>query len=188
MPKLDGFEVLELIDPGPRRGVRHRLRRVRAQGVRGARGRLPAQAVRARAAERSARAGASPRAPRAGAGWCGGTATGACRCARPLAAAARRPGQFVERLLVKDGANVHVIPAEKLDYLEAQDDYVAIHCRLARPTSGAERWPSCRPGSIPTGSCASIARSCSTSSAWAAWNCMPKTAAWRSSPTAASCR
>jgi len=44
-----------------------------------------------------------------------------------LAAAARGPGQFVERLLVKDGAQVHVIPAEKLDYLEAQDDYVAIH-------------------------------------------------------------
>ncbi|MGH7731888.1 MAG: LytTR family DNA-binding domain-containing protein, partial [Candidatus Eiseniibacteriota bacterium] len=44
-----------------------------------------------------------------------------------IAAAARAPGQFVERLLVKDGAQVHVIPAERLDYLEAQDDYVAIH-------------------------------------------------------------
>ena len=44
-----------------------------------------------------------------------------------LAADARRPGQFVERLLVKDGAHVHVIPVERLDYLEAQDDYVAIH-------------------------------------------------------------
>ena len=30
-------------------------------------------------------------------------------------------------MLVKQGAHVHVIPAGKLDYLEAQDDYVAIH-------------------------------------------------------------
>jgi len=44
-----------------------------------------------------------------------------------LAATARPPGQFVERILVKDGANVHVIPVARLDYLEAQDDYVAIH-------------------------------------------------------------
>jgi two-component system LytT family response regulator len=44
-----------------------------------------------------------------------------------LAAAARPPGQFLERLLVKDGANVHVIPVERVDWIEAQDDYVAIH-------------------------------------------------------------
>ena len=44
-----------------------------------------------------------------------------------LAATARPPGQFVEGILVKDGANVHVIPVARLDYLEAQDDYVAIH-------------------------------------------------------------
>jgi two-component system LytT family response regulator len=29
--------------------------------------------------------------------------------------------------VVKDGARVHVIPLEKLDYVEAQDDYVALH-------------------------------------------------------------
>ncbi len=29
--------------------------------------------------------------------------------------------------MVRDGANVHVIPADKVDFLEAQDDYVAIH-------------------------------------------------------------
>jgi two-component system LytT family response regulator len=44
-----------------------------------------------------------------------------------LAAAARQPGRHLERLLVRDGAKVHVIPVERLDYLEAQDDYVAIH-------------------------------------------------------------
>jgi len=32
----------------------------------------------------------------------------------------------VERILIRDGAKVHIIPSEKIDYIEAQDDYVAI--------------------------------------------------------------
>ena len=28
---------------------------------------------------------------------------------------------------IKDGTKVHVIPLDKLDYVEAQDDYVALH-------------------------------------------------------------
>jgi two-component system LytT family response regulator len=43
-----------------------------------------------------------------------------------LAAAARRPQQFAERLVVKDGTKVTIIPVGKLDYAEAQDDYVAL--------------------------------------------------------------
>jgi two-component system LytT family response regulator len=30
----------------------------------------------------------------------------------------------VERVAIRDGANVHVIPVSKIDYAEAQDDYV----------------------------------------------------------------
>jgi two-component system LytT family response regulator len=30
-----------------------------------------------------------------------------------------------ERILIRDGANVHVLPAAAIDYVEAQDDYVA---------------------------------------------------------------
>jgi two-component system, LytTR family, response regulator len=30
----------------------------------------------------------------------------------------------VERVLIRDGSQVHVIPVEKIDYVEAQDDYV----------------------------------------------------------------
>ena len=41
-----------------------------------------------------------------------------------LAAAARAPGAYVERVAIRDGANVHVIPVSKIDYVEAQDDYV----------------------------------------------------------------
>ena len=46
--------------------------------------------------------------------------------ASELAAAARPPEQFLERLVVKDGTKVTLIPVAKLDYAEAQDDYVAL--------------------------------------------------------------
>ncbi len=45
--------------------------------------------------------------------------------AADLALAARPPGARTERVLIRDGSNVHVIPVSKLDYVEAQDDYVA---------------------------------------------------------------
>jgi two-component system, LytTR family, response regulator len=36
-----------------------------------------------------------------------------------------RPRQGpVERVLIRDGSQVHVLPVEKIDYVEAQDDYV----------------------------------------------------------------
>lgn len=43
-----------------------------------------------------------------------------------LASAARPPQQFLERLVVRDGTCVTLIPVAKLDYVEAQDDYVAL--------------------------------------------------------------
>ncbi len=33
----------------------------------------------------------------------------------------------LDRILIRDGAKVHVIGVEKIDYIEAQDDYVQIH-------------------------------------------------------------
>ena len=45
----------------------------------------------------------------------------------PLATAARPPQQYLQRIVVKDGARVHIIPIDRLDYAEAQDDYVALH-------------------------------------------------------------
>lgn len=41
-----------------------------------------------------------------------------------LMVSARPPGAKLERVLIRDGANVHVIPISKIDYVEAQDDYV----------------------------------------------------------------
>ncbi len=43
-----------------------------------------------------------------------------------LATSARPPAQYLERLVVKDGTRVYVIPVAKLDFAEAQDDYVAL--------------------------------------------------------------
>ena len=43
-----------------------------------------------------------------------------------LASAARPPKQFLERIVVRDGTRVTLISVAKLDYAEAQDDYVAL--------------------------------------------------------------
>ena len=41
-----------------------------------------------------------------------------------LSADARPPGTKPDRILIRDGGDVHVIPMAKIDYVEAQDDYV----------------------------------------------------------------
>ncbi len=43
-----------------------------------------------------------------------------------LTATARPPQQFLERVVIRDGTRVTLIPITKLDYVEAQDDYVAL--------------------------------------------------------------
>ena len=52
--------------------------------------------------------------------------------AQQLAAAARPPQQFLERLVVRDGTRVTLIPVAKLDYVESQDDYVALASQGAK--------------------------------------------------------
>jgi two-component system LytT family response regulator len=46
--------------------------------------------------------------------------------ATELAAAARPPQHYLERIVVRDGTRVTLIPTAKLDYVEAQDDYIAL--------------------------------------------------------------
>ena len=41
-----------------------------------------------------------------------------------LIADARPRGGALERVLIREGAQVHVLPVERIDYVEAQDDYV----------------------------------------------------------------
>ena len=113
MPKLDGFEVLELI--GSDIAVifvtaydQHALRAFEVHAVDYLL--KPVGADRFEAAlERAKQRLLSAPPP-----------------ATELAAAARVPGHYLERIVVKDGTRVHIIPAGKLDYVEAQDDYVAL--------------------------------------------------------------
>jgi len=44
-----------------------------------------------------------------------------------LASDARPPSTFLTRVVIRDGASVHVVPLDRIDFLEAQDDYVAVH-------------------------------------------------------------
>ena len=118
MPKLDGFEVLELVERPPAVVFvtaydEYALRAFEVHAV--------DYVLKPVGRERFEEALAQARA-RFGSALAAGAPSPAA-----LAAAARPPGQFVARLLVKDGANVHVIPVERLDWIEAQDDYVAIH-------------------------------------------------------------
>jgi two-component system LytT family response regulator len=45
---------------------------------------------------------------------------------RKLIAESRKRASPLERILVRDGSRVHVVATRKIDYLEAQDDYVCI--------------------------------------------------------------
>jgi two-component system LytT family response regulator len=114
MPKLDGFEVLELL-PADVAVVfvtafdEYALKAFEVHAVDYLlKPFAPERLAEAldRAEERLARRAPTPR--------------------EQLLAAARRPAAS-ERVLVRDGSRVHVIPVEKLDYAEAQDDYVALH-------------------------------------------------------------
>jgi two-component system LytT family response regulator len=129
MPKLDGFEVLELIDPGiavifVTAYDQYAMRAFDAHAVDYllkpfGEERLWKALDRARL-----RLGESAKPPGEAA-----NSEAAKPAATPaeLAAEARPPGQKLERVVVKDGTRVHIIAINKLDYIEAQDDYIGLH-------------------------------------------------------------
>lgn len=45
--------------------------------------------------------------------------------ATAVAAAARPPGRPLERVLIREEGRVHVLPVGKIDFIEAQDDYLS---------------------------------------------------------------
>jgi two-component system, LytTR family, response regulator len=117
MPKLDGFEVLELIGRETAvvfvtaydnyaikafevHAVDYLLKPFSAE-------RFDAALVRAKQRVTGA---TSQKAP----------------AAADLAASARPPAQYLDRVAVREGSQVSIIPVGKLDYAEAQDDYVAL--------------------------------------------------------------
>jgi two-component system LytT family response regulator len=112
MPRLDGFEVLELV--GREVNVifvtaydKYALRAFEVHAVDYLL--KPFGAERLREALNRARSRLSAKQPVP---------------ATELITAARAPGARLERVAIRDGANVHVIPVSKIDYVEAQDDYV----------------------------------------------------------------
>ncbi|MGH9398967.1 MAG: LytTR family DNA-binding domain-containing protein, partial [Thermoanaerobaculia bacterium] len=53
-----------------------------------------------------------------------------------LQAQARGGGVWVERIVVRDGSRIHVVPVARLDAVEAQDDYIELRTegrRLLKP-------------------------------------------------------
>ena len=129
MPKLNGFEVLELI--GREVPVvfvtaydQYAMRAFDAHAVDYllkpfALDRFQTALERARARMRET--------PAASAGLLLSAPASSAPAPAELAQAARAPEQYATRIVVKDGTKVHIIPIEKLDYAEAQDDYVALH-------------------------------------------------------------
>ena len=114
MPKLDGFEVLELIgaDAAVVFVTAYDTYAMRAFDVHAVDYLLkPFSQERFEAALGRARERIGQKMP----------------APAELAAAARPPAQFLERIVIKDGTKVHIVPAAKVDYIEAQDDYVAVH-------------------------------------------------------------
>lgn len=118
MPKLDGFEVLELVgrDTAVIFATAYDEYALKAFEVHAvdyllkpfSRERL--QEALARARQRLQLAG----------GPTGVTPT-------ELSASARPAGARLSRIVIRDGADVHVVPIDRVDYIEAQDDYIAVH-------------------------------------------------------------
>jgi two-component system, LytTR family, response regulator len=118
MPKLDGFEVLDLLERPPAVVFvtaydEYALKAFEVHAVDYVLKPVTRERLAEALARTRARLGAASAAP--------------APSPAVLAAAARPPGRYVERLLVKDGPNVHVIPVDRVDWIEAQDDYVGIH-------------------------------------------------------------
>ena len=118
MPKLDGFEVLDLIgrDANVIFATAYDEYALRAFEVHAidyllkpfSRERLREALARARARLGKETARTAPDAA-------------------AVAAAARPAGTWITRVVIRDGAEVHVVPIERVDYVEAQDDYIAVH-------------------------------------------------------------
>lgn len=115
MPKLDGFEVLELI--GDEVAVifvtafdQHAIRAFEIHAVDYVLKPFDAERLSAALARARERIGKSETLP-----------------VREIVSAGRGGrGDPIQRILIRDKARVHVIPIGRVDYIEAQDDYVAV--------------------------------------------------------------
>jgi two-component system LytT family response regulator len=116
MPKLDGFEVLELI--GREIAVvfvtaydQYAMKAFDAAAVDYLLKPFDLDRFRAALGRVRRRLGETVRTPNAA----------------DLKTAAQAPGQYTQRIVIKDGAKIHILAVDQLDYAEAQDDYVALY-------------------------------------------------------------
>jgi two-component system LytT family response regulator len=118
MPKLNGFEVLDLIEPGPlvifcTAYDEYALKAFEVHAVDYLLKPFSRERLLESLRKATERLGTGP----------GGSISSVAGLAR----SALPPGRFPERILLKEGSRVHVVPVDRLAYLEAQDDYVAVH-------------------------------------------------------------
>ena len=115
MPKLDGFEVLELLDPRPTiifvtAYDQHALRAFEIHAVDYLLKPFPADRFEEALQRAKARIG-----------------TPSQKEVTPAElASAAKPDWPLDRIVVRDGSKVTFIPLAKLDYIQAQDDYVLL--------------------------------------------------------------
>ncbi|HZU52308.1 MAG TPA: response regulator [Holophagaceae bacterium] len=114
MPKLDGFEVLALLDGRPAVVFvtafdQHALRAFDAHAADYLL--KPFSKERFDAALDKARRAAGARPP---------------SDLAPALQSAARDGKPLDRIVVKDGPKVTIVPLDKLDFIQAQDDYVLL--------------------------------------------------------------
>jgi two-component system LytT family response regulator len=121
MPKLDGFEVLELI--GNETAVifvtAYDSYAIKAFGVHAV-----DYLLKPYGADRFS--GALDRAKERLSNKASGKMATELPLPTDLSASARAPLQHLDRVAVRDGTKVFIIPVAKVDYVEAQDDYLAI--------------------------------------------------------------
>ncbi len=114
MPKLDGFEVLELMGPGPAVVFvtaydQYALRAFEVHAVDYLLKPFTPERLSEALERAKLRLARNERTP-----------------VEALVRHSRETKKPLERILVKDGSRVYVIPVGKIDYIEAQDDYVGI--------------------------------------------------------------
>jgi two-component system, LytTR family, response regulator len=115
MPKLNGFEVLDLLE------VKPRVIFVTAYDS------YAIKAFEVNAVDYLLKPFSRERFEKALLRAAGGSTGGNPDALDELIQSTRAQGAPMERILVRDGSRVHVIPAHMVDHIEAQDDYVTIH-------------------------------------------------------------
>ena len=115
MPKLDGFEVVELIGSEVKVVFvtaydEHALRAFEVNAVDYLLKPVSPERFAATLDRVRKRLGVVPPLPLTG-----------------LLSSVRPEGRHLERIVVRQGARVEVLPVEKLDYVQAQDDYIGLH-------------------------------------------------------------